>query len=67
MPFNSEFPEEIVKNILDCKYDLEDYVWERVSPDAKDLIQRLLKREPTERISLRDALKHPWITVRRCY
>lgn len=33
----------------------------RISPEAKELIYALLKKDPRARISLRDAIKHPWI------
>lgn len=33
-----------------------DEHWNNISPQAKDLISKLLKVDPTERISLRDAL-----------
>ncbi|CAI5490060.1 unnamed protein product [Closterium sp. Naga37s-1] len=33
----------------------------KVSSDAKDLIQRLLVKEPSARLALRDVLVHPWI------
>ncbi|GJP42793.1 hypothetical protein CLOM_g2324 [Closterium sp. NIES-68] len=33
----------------------------KVSPDAKDLIRRLLVKDPSARLALRDVLVHPWI------
>ena len=35
-------------------------VWQRVSEDLKDLLQRMLMKEPGDRTSLEDALDHPW-------
>jgi len=32
-----------------------------VSPEAKDLIVRLLKVDPKQRLSARAALYHPWL------
>jgi serine/threonine protein kinase len=31
-----------------------------VSTHAKDLITSLMKKDPKERISCKEALKHPW-------
>lgn len=31
-----------------------------ISPHARDLIDRFLNNDPKERISLDDALRHPW-------
>lgn len=36
-----------------------------VSPEARDLIKRLLVLDPEKRISLDDVQKHPWI-VKHC-
>jgi hypothetical protein len=36
--------------------------WDQVSEDAKDLIQKLLRKDPLERWSAEEALKHPWMT-----
>lgn len=33
-----------------------------ISEEAKDLIQKLLKKNPYERLSIRDILKHPWLS-----
>eukprot|EP00511_Aplanochytrium_stocchinoi_P001182 CAMPEP_0204828898 /NCGR_PEP_ID=MMETSP1346-20131115/6859_1 /ASSEMBLY_ACC=CAM_ASM_000771 /TAXON_ID=215587 /ORGANISM="Aplanochytrium stocchinoi, Strain GSBS06" /LENGTH=346 /DNA_ID=CAMNT_0051958295 /DNA_START=240 /DNA_END=1277 /DNA_ORIENTATION=- len=38
-----------------------DYTFpDHVSPDARDLIQRLLHKEPERRLSLDEVLRHPW-------
>lgn len=34
--------------------------WQHISPNAIDLIQQTLKKDPKKRISAHDALKHPW-------
>lgn len=38
---------------------------EGVPADARDLITRLLKKRPQDRISLEDLMKHPWIVRNR--
>ena len=35
-------------------------VWDDVSAHAKDLISKLLVKDPKRRISLEDAMNHPW-------
>lgn len=38
-----------------------DAQWADISPEAKDLCARLLTQEPTQRMTAKDALKHPWL------
>ena len=41
--------------------DLTTAPWPAVSPEARDLVVRLLVRDPDGRISAGDALRHPWL------
>lgn len=36
--------------------------WKGVSKEAKDLISNMIKVSPNERISVEEALQHPWFT-----
>lgn len=38
-------------------------IWNSVSSQAKDLLQQLLQKESTQRISAKDALAHPWFEL----
>lgn len=40
-------------------------VWEGVSDSAKDLINKMLKYSPDERISAQEAYSHPWLANKR--
>ncbi|CAE6928677.1 fhkD [Symbiodinium sp. CCMP2456] len=40
---------------------LRGTAWQRVSPEAKDLLLGLLKHEPEHRLSLDDVIEHPWL------
>ena len=37
--------------------------WEQISDSAKDLVTRLLHLNQGERITIKEALEHPWIRV----
>ena len=39
-------------------------LWKEISESAKDLVMRLLTLDPNERITVKEALTHPWIRVR---
>ena len=46
--------------IINGKYDMEKYPWPIISPEAKDLINKLLEFDSMKRISAEEALQHPW-------
>jgi serine/threonine protein kinase len=37
--------------------------WDQISESAKDLVTRLLCLNQNERITIKEALAHPWIRV----
>jgi serine/threonine protein kinase len=47
--------------ILEEPLCMTDSIWNTISSDAKMLLRRLLSKNPNTRISLKDALTHPWI------
>ena len=56
VPFKGKDMDSLNNNIVSLKI-----VWPKdISTTAKNLISKILKREPGERISLRDMLKHPF-------
>jgi calcium-dependent protein kinase len=59
-PFDGETEDDILKAVQISKFDFNDKIWQNVSEDAKDLISSLLVSED-QRLSPKEALKHPWI------
>ena len=35
-------------------------LWDKVSPECKDLIEKMLEPEPEKRITPAEAIQHPW-------
>ncbi|GLT49985.1 hypothetical protein SLA2020_235040 [Shorea laevis] len=60
-PFWAETDAGIFKQILHGKLDLESDPWPSISDSAKDLILKMLERDPRKRISVHEVLCHPWI------
>jgi aurora kinase A len=56
-PFEARNTQDTYKRIVHVKYNFPSYV----SDEARDLISRLLKREPSERLPLDQVMVHPWI------
>ena len=59
-PFKGKNMNELLSNILNCRYSFYDHKWKIVSNAAKDLITKLLVVDPLARVTVHDALKHPW-------
>lgn len=58
LPFGSS---QLSQQILRAEVSFEKPVWKGVSDMAKDLIRRLIVRDPAQRLTAEEALQHPWI------
>ncbi|EFO26867.1 AUR protein kinase [Loa loa] len=61
-PFESKTHNETYKLIANVKYTFPCHV----SEGAKDLITKLLVKDPAARLPLRDVMEHPWIRQYIC-
>lgn len=52
--------QEILKKTLDGSYQINDKRWRSISSEAKDLVIKLLENDPIDRLSIDEALMHPW-------
>lgn len=46
-----------------CEVDFPEKYWSTISFEAQDLVTKLLKKDPSERMSASQALMHPWFTT----
>ncbi|XP_024016693.1 calcium-dependent protein kinase 25 [Eutrema salsugineum] len=60
-PFWGETEEEIFNEVLEGELDLSSDPWPHVSESAKDLIRKMLERNPNKRLTAQQVLCHPWI------
>ena len=61
-PFYDEDEQTIYKLVKQGALHLDDTTWSNISPEAKDLVTRLLEKDPTKRYTAVQALAHPWFT-----
>ncbi|XP_073697312.1 serine/threonine-protein kinase Chk2 [Garra rufa] len=61
-PFNTECSTMSVREqIINGHYRFIPSQWKKVSNEAKDLIKKLLVVDPEKRLSVEEALAHPWL------
>ena len=61
-PFNQSLPiMRLFNDIMEAKYDFPDDCWKAVSPDAKDLVKRMLVVDTKARLTPELILAHPWM------
>lgn len=60
-PFWAETEMGIFRQILQGKLDFESEPWPAISQSAKDLIRKMLDRNPKKRLTAHQVLCHPWI------
>ena len=59
-PFNGEDDDDILRAVSIGKYETSYPQYTSLSENAKDLLSKLLKFNPNERITAEEALNHPW-------
>jgi len=59
-PFAGKSDDVILEKIRIGKYNMQIKEFDNISNEAKDLIQKLLEKNPKKRLSAQEALKHNW-------
>merc|ERR1711933_623867 len=60
LPFHDTTKNRIIARILRQNVQMVDAHWQKISKEAKDLISKLLIKNPAQRITCENAMKHPW-------
>ena len=60
VPFYRENETDRFEAIKNCEWDFEDEIWDEVSDLAKDLIRKLLIRDPSKRLTSHEIAEHEW-------
>ncbi|KAH0457327.1 hypothetical protein IEQ34_012642 [Dendrobium chrysotoxum] len=62
-PFWAEAEQGIFDEVLHGELDFESDPWPSISNGAKDLVQKMLVRDPKKRLKAHEVLCHPWVQV----
>lgn len=60
-PFWAENEREIFDEVLHGELDFTSDPWPNISASAKDLVKRMLHRDPKRRLTAHQVLCHPWV------
>jgi len=58
--FAASTVEKIFKRNEQCEIRFPDALWKSVSSEAKDLVIKMTEKNPEKRITIDEALNHPW-------
>ncbi|XP_021886920.1 calcium-dependent protein kinase 20-like [Carica papaya] len=62
-PFWDETEQGIFEQVLKGELDFLSEPWPSISESAKDLVRRMLVRDPKKRMTAHEVLCHPWVQV----
>ncbi|KAG5243858.1 calcium-dependent protein [Salix suchowensis] len=62
-PFWDETEQGIFEQVLKGELDFESEPWPNISESAKDLVRKMLVREPKRRLTAQEVLCHPWVQM----
>jgi serine/threonine protein kinase len=60
LPFDHDSQKETIKMTCEDKVVFDPQTWNAYSSESRDLINRLLIKNPEERITLDEVINHPW-------
>ncbi|KAB0406129.1 hypothetical protein E2I00_018591 [Balaenoptera physalus] len=61
-PFLGDTKQDTLANITAVSYNFDEEFFSQTSELAKDFIRKLLVKETRKRLTIQEALRHPWIT-----
>ena len=62
-PFTGKEEEETMANVRRGTFSMHQKEWDAVSEEGKELVGRLLTKDPAARLTIEEALAHPWIVT----
>ncbi|CAN4118732.1 unnamed protein product [Withania somnifera] len=62
-PFWEETEQGIFEQVLTGELDFASEPWPAISESAKDLVRKMLVRDPKKRLTAHEVLCHPWVRI----
>jgi len=62
-PFAGSEREETLENVRKCSWKFDSEGFRNISDIGRDFISKLLIKNPTKRMTVHEALDHPWLSV----
>ncbi|URE14354.1 hypothetical protein MUK42_34119 [Musa troglodytarum] len=62
-PFWAETEQGIFEEVLHGSLDFQSDPWPSISESAKDLVRKMLVRDPRRRLTAHQVLCHPWVQI----
>jgi calcium-dependent protein kinase len=59
-PFHGDSPSQIMRQVRDGTFDMNQVAWRYISPSGRDLVVSMMTKDMDERITLDEIIKHPW-------
>ncbi|CAB3991142.1 serine threonine- kinase Chk2-like, partial [Paramuricea clavata] len=60
-PFTERPNNPLKQQVMRGSFSFPEVVWQGISSEAKDLIKKLLNVDPSKRLTVAEALEHPWM------
>lgn len=64
LPFTEDDQKDLIRSIKRGDIQFPQEEWQHVSNEGKDIIKKLLRVDPAKRLTIKEALEHPWIAKR---
>jgi len=64
-PFKGKDDKEILAQVEIGRFNFNKEAWKYISEQAKDLISKMMEVDVKKRLSIKEAMLHPWLEIRR--
>ena len=62
-PFFEDERADLFEKIKTAQYEFDDATWGNISNEAKNLVENILRADPSQRLNCDQMLAHPWMSM----